>query len=184
MRVRLGPREIWVVTDADWFQHILQKNVKNYPRESRLQVNKQSAEIAHSVFTAPTWEEWLWRRRLLQPAFHRKKIAQFAETMVDETVRLVDEWKTGEQFDLRTAMKTLTMRIIGQTMFSADMQQTTTLQHAFETVSEFSFRTAAAVVPVPLWVPTPFNRRVQSAFATRENILGRIVEQRTQQNFY
>ncbi|MCB0000805.1 MAG: hypothetical protein KDE56_33805, partial [Anaerolineales bacterium] len=37
VRIGLGPLlEYWVVTDPDFLQHILQKNVKNYPRERRL----------------------------------------------------------------------------------------------------------------------------------------------------
>lgn len=178
IRVRFGPREIWVVTEADWFQHIFQQNARNYPREGRLRIDKQSDEKAHTVFTAPSWDEWLWRRRLLQPAFHRRKISQFAGTMVSEAQQLVHEWQATELFDLRNAMKTLTMRIIGRTMFSATMQKTAILQHAFETVTEFSFRTAAAIWPVPLWVPTPLNRRVNAAFAQREAIIGEIVTQR------
>lgn len=178
VRVQFGPRELWVVTDADWFQHVLQKNAKNYPRESRLRIDKHSDERAHTVFTAPSWDEWLWRRRLLQPAFHRRKIARFADDMVRETQMLVAEWQPGKPFDLRGAMKTLTMRIIGRTMFSAAMQKTEVLQHAFETVTEFSYRTAAAIVPIPLWVPTPFNRRVNKAFLTRETLMRQIVTER------
>lgn len=177
IRTRLGPREFWVITDPDWMEYIFKTKPRTFPREERLRRTGRMDE-AYTVFTAETYEQWLTRRRLLQPAFHRRQIATFATTMVEEAARIVGEWERERPFDLKSQMKTLTMRIIGRTMFSVDMQETAMLQETFELASEFSYEQMAAVLPIPLWVPTPYNRKVQASEDLRLAHLGKIVEER------
>ena len=178
VRVRFGPSiEYWVVTDPEWMQHVLQRKAKTYIRERRMsKTNNMGAP--ELMFNTPNWEEWLWRRRLMQPAFHRKQIAQFADTMVAETVRLVDEWHLGQTIELQHVMKTLTMRIIGKTMFSADVTETDLLQHAFEVTSRASYKKLSAIARLPDWMPTKLNRETQRANELRLGKLRQIVEDR------
>jgi cytochrome P450 len=90
VRIQLGPfRPFWVVTDADFLEYILHKKSRNFPRDHQLR-DRNGLDNMQTVFTAPTWEEWLWRRRLLQPAFHAKELRKFAETMVAEAIPLLD----------------------------------------------------------------------------------------------
>lgn len=126
MRVRFGPRELWVVTDAEMLREMLQLRARNYPRSSQL-IGEDKLDTGKTVFNAPTWDAWLWRRRLLQPAFHRKHLAAFAEAIVDETSQLMREWHSGSILPVKSVMKSLTMRIIGRTMFSAPLQETEVL---------------------------------------------------------
>jgi cytochrome P450 len=131
-----------------------------------------------TVFTAPTWEEWLWRRRLLQPAFHAKELTKFADTMVGETNALLDEVDVSQPLELVSFMKTLTMRIICKAMFSASGMDTAVLQHAFEQVSEFSYKRLSSVINLPLWIPTPDVVKTRRAVKTRLEIIERIVQER------
>src|SRR5690348_4102619 len=43
---------------------------------------------------------WLRQRRLVQPAFHRARIAAYAETMVEYTQRIMEGWRDGEERDV------------------------------------------------------------------------------------
>lgn len=61
------------------------------------------------------------QRKLLQPAFHKDRIAAFGETMMQESQRLSDTWKDGATVDLRHEMLHLTMGIIGRYLFNADL---------------------------------------------------------------
>ncbi|MCA9966490.1 MAG: cytochrome P450 [Anaerolineales bacterium] len=179
VRIGLGPfLEYWVVTEPDFLQHILQKNVKNYPRERRLsRLNRLDGP--ELMFNTDNWEEWLWRRRLMQPAFHRQQIARFAEIMTEEAGRLAGSWQPGQAVNLGHAMKTLTMRIIGRTMFSADVgAETDELQETYELASAFTFERASSIWVPPLWLPTPANRRVKTAVSHRYSLLRRLVEGR------
>lgn len=59
----------------------------------------------------------LRQRRLVQPAFHRERIATYAAVMSREAGRLADEWTAGATVDMHEAMMRLTRDIAGETLF-------------------------------------------------------------------
>lgn len=178
VKVKLGPaREMFVATDPELFKQIFQLKSKNFPRDRQLRGTNR-IDNGNTVFNADTYEEWRWRRRLLQPGFHKKELAKFAATMVSETEKLADEIGSGSELNLTDLMKKLTMRIICQTMFSASLDETDLLQNSFETSSEFSFKQMSSIMPTPLWLPTPLIRHTKQAVKTKYEILGRIVDER------
>lgn len=184
VRVRMGPSiTYWVVTDPDFLQHILQRKARVYIRERRLMAMNRGRSAPELLFNTDSWDEWLWRRRLMQPSFHRRQIAGFAQAMVEETTRLLDGWRDGAVIDLAQTMKTLTMRIIARTMFSVRVDaDTEALQESFVFNSYYVFRRASAVAVWPEWVPTPFNRRNQRLLGARIARLQQIVDEKYQQS--
>ncbi len=70
-------------------------------------------------------EKHLCQRRMIQPAFHRKRIAEYAKVMTEYTVRMRDEWKDGEVRDIDKEMMRLTLQIVGKTLFSANIDDET-----------------------------------------------------------
>jgi cytochrome P450 len=64
----------------------------------------------------------LRQRRLLQPAFHRQRIAAYAATMVDYTRRHTERWRDGAVLDVAVEMSQLTLAIAGKTLFAADVE--------------------------------------------------------------
>lgn len=61
------------------------------------------------------------QRRLLLPAFHRKRVAGYRDLMVEETERMLNSWVPGETRDMHHAMMALTMRIATGALFGADL---------------------------------------------------------------
>ena len=64
----------------------------------------------------------LRQRRLVQPAFHRERIARYAETMVALTDETVRGWRDGEQRDIAQEMHRLTLDIVAKTLFDAELR--------------------------------------------------------------
>ncbi len=62
------------------------------------------------------------QRRLLQPAFHRERIAGYGETMTTYADRLAGQWVNGETRDMLQEMSRLTLAIAGKTLFDADVE--------------------------------------------------------------
>ncbi len=178
VEIQLGPmQKFWVVTDADLFQQILQSKSKNFPRDRQIRQGN-AIDNGRTVFNAKTYEEWRWRRRLLQPGFHKRELAKFAESMVTETTQLANEIPQNVSVDLADLTKKLTMRIICQTMFSASLAETDVLQHAFEQTSYFGFKRMSSIVNVPHWLPTKLNLDTKAAVTDKYRILGKIVDER------
>lgn len=62
------------------------------------------------------------QRRLVQPAFHRDRLAGYAVTMVERACAARERWRDGETIDLSIEMMRLTMDIVSRTLFSADVE--------------------------------------------------------------
>ncbi|MEM8858864.1 MAG: cytochrome P450 [Chloroflexota bacterium] len=178
VEIQLGPaQKFWVVTDADLFRQILLTKSKNFPRDRQIREGN-AIDNGRTVFNAKTYKEWRWRRRLLQPGFHKRELNKFAETIVTETAQMADELPQNEPINLADMTKKLTMRIICQTMFSASLEDTDVLQRAFEQTSYFGFRRMSSIMNVPTWLPTKLNLETKAAVKDKYRILGNIVDER------
>lgn len=121
---------------------------------------------------------WLRQRRLVQPAFHRARIAAYAGTMVEYAQRIMESWRTGEERDVHQEMMRLTLQIVAKTLFNADVARDAqevgkSLELLLELGADFR-----RTLFVPHWVPTPTNLRIKREIAFIENILYRIIDER------
>jgi cytochrome P450 len=62
------------------------------------------------------------QRRLAQPAFHRQRIAAYAEEMSAAAARCSARWQDGQTLDIWPEMLRLTLGVVGRTLFSADIE--------------------------------------------------------------
>ncbi|HKV56901.1 MAG TPA: cytochrome P450, partial [Ktedonobacteraceae bacterium] len=63
------------------------------------------------------------QRRLVQPAFHRSRIENYADTMVRLTEEMLGEWQVGQEVDMAREMQQLTLRIIMNALFNVDSRE-------------------------------------------------------------
>lgn len=66
-------------------------------------------------------EKHLRQRRMIQPAFHRNRIAEYAKAMTEYAEKMRDEWQAGEVRDIDKEMMRLTLQIVGKTLFNANV---------------------------------------------------------------
>ena len=64
----------------------------------------------------------LRQRRLVQPAFHRDRLAGYASTMVQRACVARERWHDGEVIDMSQEMMRLTMDIVSRALFSAGVE--------------------------------------------------------------
>ncbi|GCE23525.1 cytochrome P450 [Dictyobacter kobayashii] len=60
------------------------------------------------------------QRRLVQPAFHRHRVDNYADTMIQFTQEMVAGWQVGTVVDMAQEIQRLTLRIILKTLFNID----------------------------------------------------------------
>jgi cytochrome P450 len=61
------------------------------------------------------------QRQAVQPAFHRQRIQQYADTVVEECLRLSACWHDKQQLDIAQQMMHLTLRIVARTLFNTEL---------------------------------------------------------------
>lgn len=62
-------------------------------------------------------------RRMMQPAFHPKRVAGYAADMVRETEELVASWEHGQEVDMAVEMNRLTLAIATRTLFGTELRE-------------------------------------------------------------
>lgn len=83
-----GSRRTHLTRDADVFQHVLQKNHRNYEK-SEIQTDQMARYFGQGLLTN-SGNSWLTQRRLIQPGFHRKRLERLTEEMRDVIRRQCD----------------------------------------------------------------------------------------------
>jgi cytochrome P450 len=61
------------------------------------------------------------QRRLMQPAFHRQRIAAYGEVISNYTSQMMSKWQNGAVIDLHAEMLLLALRIVGKCLFDTNV---------------------------------------------------------------
>ncbi len=118
-RLRFINNNAYLASHPDDVKHVLVENHRAYHKGFGLQALKPI--VGEGLLTS---EEELHarQRRLIQPAFHRKRIEAYADTMVALTTTQIAPWQDGQPLDLHDAMMHLTMLIVARSLFDADVE--------------------------------------------------------------
>ena len=173
--MRIGNFRSFFINHPDLIEDVLVNKARLYHKGRILQANKYL--FGEGLLTAEG-DFWLRQRRLAQPAFHRERIASYAATMADYTEQMLATWRDGEERDVHQEMMNLALRIVGKTLFDADVTRDArevgeTLDMLLKIASNFG-----RTVLVPLWVPTPRNLRAKAGVRRIEKIIYRIIAER------
>jgi cytochrome P450 len=113
----------YLINHPDGVRYVLQEHAANYGKEPHENAIFKRF-VGLSVLTAEG-DFWLRLRRLEQPAFGRQHVAQACGQMVEAIRAYLDEGLpaggSGEVVDMVPAMKALTLRVLGKTIFSLDL---------------------------------------------------------------
>ncbi len=116
-RVNLGfGRSVIFTRDAGLAKHMLQKNHRNY-HKSPLQTKDLAKYIGEGLLTADG-EKWLKQRRLIQPAFHKKRLTTIIDTIYEVIREELSRIKPGETMDVFPLMSDLAFRVVAKSLFS------------------------------------------------------------------
>src|SRR5437899_592842 len=63
------------------------------------------------------------RRRLVQPAFHTKRINGYLGLMTEEVDRMLDTWTPGRQFRAYDELRTSVRRVVVRALFGEDLRE-------------------------------------------------------------
>src|SRR6266852_1106534 len=162
----------------DYVEYVLSTNPKNFIKSMTLRSNFFQRLVGNGLLTSQG-EDWKRARRLSQPAFHRERIATYADTMVDYTRRLTSQWQAGEMRDVHRDMMRLTLEIVVKCLFSSDVSDDVddvgaTLK---ELVKPFASQATLGWIPNNR-LPTPAHFRFHALARKIDNVVYRIIAER------
>ncbi len=171
-----------LVNEPDCIEHILLTNHRNYSK-GRIIRDTLGPVLGDGLVTSEG-ELWRRQRRIAAPGFHRERLARAAGAMSRLARQRVERWRVpcekGKPLDVAEEMSSLTMEIVGRTLFSMDMSESiddigramTTVIAAFGTLNPLDF------LGWPAWIPRPRSRTTRAALARLEVAIQGIISER------
>jgi cytochrome P450 len=175
--VAIGPLAVTLISHPDFIEDILITRSKLWKKDRFLQKNLRP--VLGDGLLSSEGDFWRKQRRLAQPAFHRERIAAYGGIMVDRASRLAAKWQDGEVRDLHEDMMRLTLDIVAETLFGAEVgDHAEEVGEALEAVLAIVADPLELFVPLLKHLPTPKRRRFARAVARLDAIIYRVIEER------
>ncbi len=180
-RSQMGPLLIHYLYHPDHVRRVLYDNPKNYLRGWHYRL---LARLFGDNLVASEGAAWLRQRRLAQGAFHRQRLAGYADVMVDATSQLLSRWvadaAAGRAVEIAPEMSRLALAIASRTLFDRDVSQAADrVGKAFAVVAQYlEARFNHPFTSLPSWVPTATNRRFKQAVRTMNELVLALVRER------
>jgi cytochrome P450 len=173
----------FLLNHPDLLEHVLHQNTKGYAKQTR--GYKALRKVLGNGLLTSDGSFWLRQRRLAQPAFHKERINGFGAAMVKSAQEMLDGWlpllESGNPFDVHEEMMKLTLKVVGQTLLSADVTGAASeIGDALNRVIRLLMATTTQFVDLPEWVPTSANRELVQARGTLDTVVQRIIAERRQ----
>ncbi|HUE74817.1 MAG TPA: cytochrome P450 [Pirellulaceae bacterium] len=104
-------------------------------------------------------EGWLHSRRMLSEIFDAERMAGYADVTVKHTRRMLDRWRHAQQINTGESMVELTLPIIGEILFHADLsREAPELARASLAGATIFAKEEYAPFVLPDWLPLPSKR--------------------------
>jgi cytochrome P450 len=172
----LGPQQFFLISHPDWIEDVLVTSAKKFQKGLALQRAKRL--LGEGLLTSEG-QAHMRQRRTIQPMFHRQQVQRFAEAMVKHAVRWRDSITPNATIDVTDEMAALTLSIVGETLFSSNVQGDADEVRDALTAAVQSF--GIAFLPGLQYfekLPLPMFTRIRKARERLDRVIHRVIEER------
>jgi cytochrome P450 len=173
---RMAGEQLFLVNEPKLIRDVLVTHNRNFTKSPGLERSKRL--LGQGLLTSEGAFH-LRQRRLMQPAFHRDRVAGYGDLMVGYADRMRRSWSDGATFDIAREMNRLTLSIVGRTLFDVDVEhQAAAVGEALTAVMESFWMTMLPFGEVLERLPVPKLRRARMARARLDAIIYRMIADR------
>ncbi len=116
---KLSGEQAYFVNEPQFIRDVLVTNQRNFTKSRGLE---RARKLLGEGLLTSEGTSHLRSRRLLQPMFHRERIGSYAAVMVQRADQMRRRWQDDQTFDAAKEMMRVTLAIVGQTLFSTDVE--------------------------------------------------------------
>jgi cytochrome P450 len=178
---RIGRRKFFYLDDAALIEEALVTKARDYMKGRGIQRLKPL--LGNGLLTSEQ-PLHLRQRRMMQPAFHKDRIAGYGDRMVSLTQAHIASWRDGDALAIDAEMTRLTLGIAAETLFSANVDShAATVRDALRDVLE-AFPASMSLYGELLdhFAFLPVTRRSRAARAKLDSVVYGIIEERRRSN--
>ncbi len=157
--IHMGKRPFVLLYKPEFIRYLLTENPRNF---KTLQSGGDLPEVLGEGLLTIEGEAHRQQRRLVQPAFHKKRVENYADDMVRYTQEMVETWHADSEIDIAHEMQALTLRIVAKSLFNIELaSQVNALGQNFTGMIENRRGVLARILNVYLDVPfTRYGKRM------------------------
>lgn len=173
---RLGKIPAFFINHPDLIRDLLVTSHSKFMKGRALQ--RAKGLLGEGLLTSEK-EFHLRQRRMIQPAFHRNRINDYARSMIEYAEKMAAQWQDGDVRDIDKEMMRLTLQIVGKTLFNSNVEtDADEVGRAMTTiVSMFNF----ILLPyseILEKLPFPPITRLKNARKTLDEVIYKIIDDR------
>ena len=121
-RLKIGfKNSVVFVRDAAFAEYVLQKNQKNYTK-SKIQTEDLVKYVGTGLLTAEG-DHWKKQRKLIQPAFHKKQLANLLDSIKNAILLEYSKITPNEVIDIFPILNDLAFQAVVKSLFSSAANQ-------------------------------------------------------------
>jgi len=176
--LNLGFIKLVILNHPRHAQQVLRDNAQNYYKGGAIWQAVRG--LTGNGLILSEGDFWLRQRRLMQPQFHRQRLAALTSLMVEAIDQALKTWEPITQqakpFDLLPAFNQLTMCVVAKTLFGTALTAAELTE--VSEIMPFAINYVmvdAATKALPAWLPIPGKRRYQQVLARFDEIIYRII---------
>ena len=176
--MRFGPIRAVFLNHPDTIEQVLVSDQRKFIKGDALRRNR--LVFGNGLLTSEG-EFWRRQRKLVQPAFHRERIAAYSAIMVDYAARMLSEWRDGDVCDIYEAAMHLTMQIAAKTLFGMEVgPQTSAISATIRAGQNSMARRMGSLMllMLPEWAPAPANIQLRRAIRSWEQVIYSAIKER------
>lgn len=171
---------IVIAANPEVVKYVLLENNKNYRKS--LAYDMLKLLLGQGLLTSEG-DFWKKQRKLIQPAFHKQKLADLTAMMVNRTSEEVSKLESaaqqGEYFDIVNTMTALTLDIISQAIFSDGITDKSELvSKQITMLNQYATEKLNQPIRLPASVPTPGNIKQRKSIKILDDIIFSIIDKR------
>lgn len=174
VRIYLGRKPVYVVNDADLLRRVLVTDAPAFAGKGPL-VEKAKLVLGNGI-SCSTGDFNHRQRRLMQPAFHKERVAGYVDVMRAIAGDRIAGWRDGDRIVMEQEMREIALTVAAKALFASDIGR--------EAVEEFRTSIPIAVsgvavrtmMPALAALPTPGNRRFDRALHRLHQIIDRMIQ--------
>jgi cytochrome P450 len=175
VRLRFGTLTFYLLLNPRDIEYVLRGNHRNFIKDKGTRL--LSRLLGQGLLTSEG-DFWRRQRRLAQPAFQLDQIQRYSDFMVAYTERLIDRWQSGQTRDIHADMMRLTLEIVGQTLFRADVSgYADRVGRDMDIIMRY-FASFFGMIPLLQRLPLPRNFRFRKAVRDLDQIIYDTIGQR------
>jgi cytochrome P450 len=180
VQIKLGPTTLVLVHHPEDVAHVLRHNWRNYGKGGMWVAIRK---LVGNGLLGAEGDLWREQRKLIQPAFHKQRLAALTDAMSGTILETLVNWREsaaqGTPIDMTESMFELTMQIIVRTMFGSSLrgEEARTLGTHFTTALKV-MQTRMMAFMLPQWIPLPGDKQMRESLAAIDKVLFRLIAER------